>query len=69
MSRKIFKVKTSYLRHDPFISFQVFGNLSHCQKQLLTACNKVFDKKYLLDNYNHLRYDKNSVGGIQSKEF
>ena len=27
-------------------------------------------KKYLLDNYNHLRYKKkNSVSGIESKEF
>ena len=31
MSRKVFKVKGNYLRHDPFISFQAFGNLSHCQ--------------------------------------
>ena len=32
MSRKIFKVKTNYLRHGPFISFRAFGNLSHCQE-------------------------------------
>ena len=30
ISRKI-KVKTKYLRHDPFISFRAFGNLSYCQ--------------------------------------
>ena len=30
MSRKISKVKTNYLRHDQFISFRAFGNLSHC---------------------------------------
>ena len=32
MSREMFKVKTNYLRHDPFISFQAFGNLSLCQE-------------------------------------
>ena len=57
MSRKNFKVKTNYLRHDPFYSFQAFGNLSHCQQQLLTTCDNVFNKKYLLDNYNHLRHN------------
>ena len=35
MSRKKIKVKTNYLRHDPFISFRAFRNLSHCQEQLL----------------------------------
>ena len=65
ISRKISKVKTNYLRHDPFISFQAFGNLSHCQEQLLTTCDNVFNKRYLLDNYNHLRYNKSSVSGIK----
>ena len=29
---KIFKVKANYLQHDPFISFQAFRNVSHCQE-------------------------------------
>ena len=32
MSRKISKENLNYLRHDPFISFRAFGNLSHCQE-------------------------------------
>ena len=42
----LFKVnaKTNYLRHDPFISFRAFRNLSHCQEQLLAICNNIFNK-------------------------
>ena len=29
---KLIKVKTNYLRNDPFISFRAFANLSHCQE-------------------------------------
>ena len=29
---QLIKVKTNYLRHDPFISLRAFGNLSHCQE-------------------------------------
>ena len=32
ISRKIFKVKTNYLRHDSFISFRPLGKLSRCQE-------------------------------------
>ena len=32
ISTKIFKVKTNYLRHDPFIPFRALGNLSRCQQ-------------------------------------
>ena len=59
MSRKIFKVKTNHLRHDPSISFRAFGVTfpivkNNCLQLVITF----LIKKYLLDNYNHLRYKK-----------
>ena len=43
----IFKVRTNFLRHDPFISFRAFRNFSHCQEELLTTCDNDFNKKYI----------------------
>ena len=41
---KNFKVKTNYLRHDSFIYFRGFGNLSYCREKPLKNCDKVFNK-------------------------
>ena len=44
-------------------------NWFQVDSKILTTCDNVFNKKYLLDNYNNLRYNKNSVCGTESKEF
>ena len=68
MSRKIFKVKTNYLLMDLLI-FELPRTFPIAKNNCLQHYDNVFNKKYLLDNYNHLRHNKNSVRGIESKEF
>ena len=58
MSRKVFKVKTNYFYH----VIRLF--LSELSRTFLNVKNNylqhdnVFNKKYPLDNYNHLRHNK-----------
>lgn len=48
--------------------FELLGSFSIVKNNCLLHYDNVFDEKYLLDNYNHLRYNKNSVSVIESKD-